>query len=143
MTSGAHETSSAEETVRLGESLADQLGAGDVVLVRGDLGAGKTTFIKGVCRGLGVVDPVTSPTFTIGSTYSGGKVPVSHLDLYRIESVSTEDPALFDDYLGPDRVAFIEWPPEGEEQDLLGLERTPRSVTIEALADGRRRVVIE
>ena len=97
----------------MGERLAAELGPGDVVLVSGDLGAGKTTLIRGACRALGVSEPVTSPTFTIGHTYRG-RIPVSHLDLYRLTDLGQEDPALLDDYLTPESVAFIEWPGDAE-----------------------------
>ncbi len=91
-------TRSAAETEALGERLAAELGPGDVVLVSGELGAGKTTLIRGAARALGVREPVTSPTFTIGHTYSG-TLPVSHLDLYRLAELDQEDPALLEDYL--------------------------------------------
>jgi len=99
----------------VGAQLAVGLGPGDVVVVSGDLGAGKTTLIRGACRALGVVDPVTSPTFTIGQRYRG-RLPVSHLDLYRLGGLEDEDPALLDDYLDSDSVAFIEWPAAAEPQ---------------------------
>jgi tRNA threonylcarbamoyladenosine biosynthesis protein TsaE len=98
-----------EETEALGARLAERLGPGDVVVVSGELGAGKTTLIRGACRALGVEGPVTSPTFTIGQRYRG-RLPVAHLDLYRLEQIEAEDPALLDDYLTPDAVAFVEWP---------------------------------
>jgi tRNA threonylcarbamoyladenosine biosynthesis protein TsaE len=79
------------------------------VLVSGDLGAGKTTLIRGACRALGVDDVVQSPTFTIGRRYRG-RVPVSHLDLFRLDTLEGEDPGLLDDYLTPDAIAFVEWP---------------------------------
>ncbi len=106
---GAHRTSSAAETEALAAQLAEVLDPGDVVLLHGELGAGKTTFVRGACRALGVTGPVTSPTFTIGRRYEG-RVPVSHLDLYRLGDLADEDPALLADYLGPERVAFVEWP---------------------------------
>jgi tRNA threonylcarbamoyladenosine biosynthesis protein TsaE len=102
-------TSRPEETEALGAGLASRLGPGDVVLVRGELGSGKTTLIRGVCRALGVAEAVTSPTFTIGHRYHG-RVQVSHLDLYRLEDLGVEEPGLLDDYLTPDSVALIEWP---------------------------------
>jgi tRNA threonylcarbamoyladenosine biosynthesis protein TsaE len=80
-----------------------------VVLVAGDLGTGKTTFVRGACLALGVEQPVTSPSFTIGHRYEG-RVPVAHLDLFRLESLEAEDPALLSDYLSPDTIAFVEWP---------------------------------
>ena len=81
------ESSSAEETERIAGVVAGGLAPGDVVVVGGELGAGKTTFVRGVCRALGVTGPVTSPTFTIGHRYEG-RVTVSHLDLYRFEHLS-------------------------------------------------------
>ena len=107
------ESRSAAETEALGARVAERLEAGDVVVVSGEVGAGKTTLIRGACRALGVEGPVTSPTFTIGQRYGGGRMPVSHLDLYRLETLEGEDPALLDDYLGPDGVAFVEWPAAG------------------------------
>jgi tRNA threonylcarbamoyladenosine biosynthesis protein TsaE len=100
----------AAETEALGAGLAALIEPGDVVVVSGEVGAGKTTLIRGACRALGVETPVTSPTFTIGQRYEGGRLPVAHLDLYRLESLEVEDPALLDDYIGQDGVAFIEWP---------------------------------
>jgi tRNA threonylcarbamoyladenosine biosynthesis protein TsaE len=108
------ESRSAAETEALGAKIAERLEPGDVVVVSGEVGAGKTTLIRGACRALGVEGPVTSPTFTIGRRYRGGRLPVSHLDLYRLESLEGEDPALLDDYLGPDGVAFVEWPAVAE-----------------------------
>lgn len=107
-------SNSAAETEALGARIASGLGPGDVVVVSGEVGAGKTTLIRGACRALGVTTPVTSPTFTIGQRYGGGRLPVSHLDLYRLESLEGEDPALLDDYLSPEGVAFVEWPAVAE-----------------------------
>lgn len=80
-------------------------------MVAGELGAGKTTLVRGACRALGVTGPVTSPTFTIGQRYSGA-MRVSHLDLFRVERLDQEESDLLSDYLDPDTVAFIEWPPD-------------------------------
>jgi tRNA threonylcarbamoyladenosine biosynthesis protein TsaE len=104
------DTHSAEETEALGAQLAAGLAPGDVVVLSGEVGAGKTTLIRGACRALGIEGPITSPTFTIGHRYAGGRVPVSHLDLYRLGGLAGEDPALLDDYLGAETVAFVEWP---------------------------------
>lgn len=104
------ESGSAAQTEALGARIAARLGPGDVVLVSGEIGAGKTTLIRGACRALGVRGPVTSPTFTIGQRYSGARLLVSHLDLYRLESLDQEDPALLEDYIGPDVLTFVEWP---------------------------------
>lgn len=106
---GVHRTSGPAETEALAARVAALLEPGDVVLVAGELGAGKTTFVRGACRALGVAGRVTSPTFTIGRRYEG-RLPVSHLDLYRLGDLADEDPALLADYLAPDRVAFVEWP---------------------------------
>ena len=124
---------SATETERIGAELAAGLEPGDVVLVSGELGAGKTTLIRGAARALGVEEPVTSPTFTIGNRYRG-RVPVSHLDLYRLDDIGSEDPGLLDDYLGPEAIAFVEWPGAAEPV----LERVSRRVTLRhAGADAR------
>lgn len=107
-------TASAAETEAIGAEIAERLGPGDVVVVSGDVGAGKTTLIRGACRALGIEGAVTSPTFTIGQRYSGGRFPVSHLDLYRLGDLEREEPALLDDYIDPGSVAFIEWPAVAE-----------------------------
>lgn len=130
------QTASAAETEALGARIAERLRPGDVVLVSGDVGAGKTTLIRGACRALGVERPVTSPTFTIGQRYRGGRLPVSHLDLYRLGGLEDEDPALLDDYLGPDGVAFVEWPAAGREQ----LRRPALEVRISHLGGDRRAI---
>jgi len=109
-------THSAAETEELGSLLAERLKPGDVVIVSGEVGAGKTTLIRGACRALGIEGPVTSPTFTIGHRYEGGRLPVSHLDLYRLGSLEDEDPALLDDYLTPASISFLEWPAVAEPQ---------------------------
>jgi tRNA threonylcarbamoyladenosine biosynthesis protein TsaE len=102
-------TSSPGETEELGARIAARLTPGDVVLVSGELGSGKTTLIRGACRELGVTEPVTSPTFMIGQRYRG-RVPVSHLDLYRLDGLEDEDPGLLDDFLTDDAISFVEWP---------------------------------
>lgn len=104
------ETAGPAETESLGGELARALRDGDVVLVRGELGSGKTTLVRGAARALGVTDPVTSPTFSIGHRYRARAVQVSHLDLYRLAELDREEPALLEDYLGPGRIAFVEWP---------------------------------
>jgi tRNA threonylcarbamoyladenosine biosynthesis protein TsaE len=131
------ETGSAAETEALGAELAARLEPGDVVVVSGEVGAGKTTLIRGACRALGVEKPVTSPTFTVGQRYEGGRMPVAHLDLYRLEDMEAEDPALLDDYLDPDGVAFVEWPAVAEPR-LAGRRVIPVRL---AHAGGDRRVV--
>lgn len=101
------------ETEALGARLAAELRPGDVVLVSGELGSGKTTFVRGACRALGISEPVVSPTFTIGRRYRG-RVAVSHLDLYRLAELGGEEPGLLDDYVRPDAIALIEWPAAAE-----------------------------
>lgn len=131
------ETSSAGETERVGAELAARLAAGDVVLVSGELGSGKTTFVRGACHALGVDGPVTSPTFTIGHVLAG-RVEVAHLDLYRIGSLAGEDPSLLEDYLTPARVGFVEWPAIGEPE----IERVAARVRLEHAGGDRRRIEI-
>jgi tRNA threonylcarbamoyladenosine biosynthesis protein TsaE len=133
-------SSSSADTEALGAELARTLAPGDVVLIAGELGAGKTTFVRGACRSLGVESPVTSPTFTIGQRYRG-RVPVSHLDLFRIGDMSAEDPDVLADYLGPDTIAFVEWPEVGEHE-LAGLGRIAVRVVIEHAGGDRRDVRI-
>jgi tRNA threonylcarbamoyladenosine biosynthesis protein TsaE len=132
------ESASPEETEAAGAELAAGLEPGDVVLVSGELGSGKTTFVRGAARRLGVEEPVTSPTFTIGQLYAGSP-DVAHLDLYRLESLAGEDPALLDDYLTPDRVAFLEWPAAAEPR----LDSVRARVRLEHLGGDRRRIAIE
>jgi tRNA threonylcarbamoyladenosine biosynthesis protein TsaE len=133
----AERTGSAAETEALGERLAADLAPGDVVVISGELGAGKTTLIRGVCRGLGVTAPVTSPTFTIGHLYPG-RVPVAHLDLYRLADLGQEDPALLEDYVTPENVALIEWPGAAEPE----LERISRRVAIAHAGGDEREIEI-
>ena len=110
------QTRGPDETEAVGAELARRLRPGDVVLVRGELGAGKTTFVRGAARALGVTDPVTSPSFGIGHRYAGAGVTVSHLDLYRLAGLGDEDPSLLAEYLGPDRIAFVEWPERADDE---------------------------
>jgi tRNA threonylcarbamoyladenosine biosynthesis protein TsaE len=134
------ETANARETEALGADLATRLSAGDVVLVVGELGSGKTTLVRGAARALGVCDPVTSPTFSIGHRYRGASVTVSHLDLYRLEGLEHEDPELLEDYLGPGRIAFVEWP-EAAGSEMRDVCMRVRLV--HAGADRRRIEVVE
>ena len=135
--SSAAVTAGPEETEALAAALAGELRPGDVVLISGELGAGKTTFVRGACRALGVEGPVTSPTFTIGQRYAG-RVPVSHLDLFRLDSLQEEEPGLLDDYLEPDAVSFVEWPAAGAGE----IDRIRARVSIEHAGGDRRRIEI-
>jgi tRNA threonylcarbamoyladenosine biosynthesis protein TsaE len=133
------ETASAAETEALGARIAARLQAGDVVVLSGELGTGKTTLVRGACRELGVTGAVTSPTFTIGQQYGGGRLPVSHLDLYRLQTLEGEDPALLEDYLRPDGVAFVEWPAAGEGR----IGRPALAVRLSHVGEERRRVEVD
>ena len=131
-------TTGPAETAGQGAALAQELRPGDVVLVEGELGTGKTTFVRGACRALGVTVPITSPTFTIGQRYPG-RVPVAHLDLFRVGNLDAEDPALLDDYLGPDTISFIEWP-EAAAREVDGL--VAHRIRIEHAGGDRRTLEI-
>jgi tRNA threonylcarbamoyladenosine biosynthesis protein TsaE len=105
------ESASPEETERIAAALAAELLPGDVVTVSGELGSGKTTFVRGACRRLGVTAPVTSPTFTIGNRYSAGPsgVEVSHLDFYRFQGMSDSEWGDLEPYF-EGAIVFVEWP---------------------------------
>jgi tRNA threonylcarbamoyladenosine biosynthesis protein TsaE len=110
---------------------------GDVVTVSGELGSGKTTFVRGACRALGVTSPVTSPTFTIGHRYAG-RVPVSHLDLYRFTGVSEADWGALEPYFD-DAICFVEWP-----EAAGGSLPAPRlQVRLGHVDEARRLIVVE
>jgi tRNA threonylcarbamoyladenosine biosynthesis protein TsaE len=130
-------STSPQETEAAGAELARQLTPGDVVLVSGELGSGKTTFVRGACQALGVDGPVTSPTFTIGQVL-GESPEIAHLDLYRLGTLAGEDPALLDDYLTPERVGFVEWPSPAEP----ALERVTARVLLEHAGGDRRRITV-
>jgi tRNA threonylcarbamoyladenosine biosynthesis protein TsaE len=108
-----HETTSPEETEALAAALAARLVVGDLVTVAGELGAGKTTFVRGACRALGVQERVTSPTYTIGHRYHGAAAEVSHLDLYRFQGVSAAEWGDLEPYFDS-AIAFVEWPEAGD-----------------------------
>lgn len=133
------ETSGPAETESLGAELAEILGDGDVVLVRGELGSGKTTLVRGAARALGVRGPVTSPTFSIGHRYEADALSVSHLDLYRLAGLEHEDPDLLADYLGPGRIAFVEWP-QDTDAELAGARVR---VTLSHGGGDRRRIDVD
>jgi tRNA threonylcarbamoyladenosine biosynthesis protein TsaE len=108
------ESGSPEETEALAAALADRLEQGDLVTVSGELGSGKTTFVRGACAALGVRERVTSPTYTIGHRYHGDRGEVSHLDLYRFQGVSAAEWGDLEPYFD-DAIAFVEWPEAGRE----------------------------
>ena len=131
------ETASPEETEAVAARLARLLRRGDVVTVSGELGAGKTTFVRGACRELGVTQPVTSPTFTIGHRYHG-RVDVSHLDLYRFAGVSSAEWGDLEPYFD-DAVCFVEWP----EAAGRGLPPVRATVSLAHVDPAHRRVALD
>jgi tRNA threonylcarbamoyladenosine biosynthesis protein TsaE len=119
------------ETEQIAAKLAARLARGDVVYVSGELGSGKTTFVRGACRALGVEGPVTSPTYTIGHRYDG----VSHLDLYRFEQLTDADWGALEPYF-EDAIVFVEWPERG-----VGRLPPPRVSVELAHVDAERREI--
>jgi tRNA threonylcarbamoyladenosine biosynthesis protein TsaE len=132
-----YETGSAEETEALAAELAARLQPGDVVVISGELGTGKTTFVRGACAALGVRERVTSPTYTIGHRYHGEHGEITHLDLYRFQGMSAAEWGDLEPYFD-DAIAFVEWPEAGE-----GVLPAPRfSVRLQHAGEGRRTVTI-
>ena len=148
-------SSSPEETEAIAAALAGELEPGDVVTVAGELGSGKTTFVRGACRELGVEGPVTSPTYTVGHRYRG-RVDVSHLDLYRYERLTDGEWGDLERYFD-DAVVFVEWPEaaadllpapraevrlrhEGPRNRLIVLSSPQKSLEIRILSSVRPRV---
>ena len=132
-------TNSAAETRKLGERLAKQLKAGDVVLLEGELGAGKSELARGVARGLGVQETVTSPSFTILNVYESGCTPLYHFDWYRLESEEELYELGMDEYLGGEGIALVEWPdrcPDAVPADCL-------RIRIAAEGENTRRIEAE
>jgi tRNA threonylcarbamoyladenosine biosynthesis protein TsaE len=141
-TGTTHDSSSAEQTEALGAALSSTLRAGDIVLLYGEMGAGKTTFVRGALRALGNTGPVTSPTYTIARHYDEGPVPVAHLDLHRLGGLEDEDPAFLADHLDPRGIAFVEWPQiAADDEQLTG--RVVARVRLEHVTPERRRVRID
>ena len=118
---GTYVSCNRESTIALGEVLGTLLGEGDVLVLTGDLGAGKTQLTKGIARGMGVTDDVTSPTFTIEMVYQGSKLPLYHFDLYRLDGPDQLDDTGLFDVLGSDGPCVIEWGEQFAEQ--IGDER--------------------
>lgn len=130
-------SASAGETERIAAALALRLEARDVATVSGELGVGKTTFVRGACRALGITAPVTSPTFTIGHRYEGGSVVVSHLDLYRFTEVSAAEWADLEPYF-EDALVFVEWPEAGA----AALPEPRLAVTLTHAGGDSRRILL-
>ena len=131
-------TNSPQETEALGQKLGQKLPAGTVIAYRGDLGAGKTAFTRGLARGLGITDPVTSPTYTIVNEYLGGSVPLFHFDMYRLHSADDLFDIGWDDYLERQGICAVEWSENVEE----ALEN-PLIVTICKTGEERRKITLE
>jgi len=130
-------TSSPEATEALAAGLAVRLSRGDVVAISGELGAGKTTFVRGAARALGVTGPVSSPTFTIGHRYEA-RVPVAHLDLYRVAGLDPEEWGDLEPYFDG-TIAFVEWPEHGGKW----LPAARVVVTLEHVDESHRSVRID
>jgi tRNA threonylcarbamoyladenosine biosynthesis protein TsaE len=121
-----------------GEMLGHSLPPRTLLAFEGELGAGKTTFIRGALRALGVTGPVTSPTFVVGVLYAEGRY--AHLDLYRLDGLDAEDPGLLDPYFGPDVFTFVEWPERATDESELGGRAIAARVAL-AHAGGDRRTI--
>ena len=131
-------TNSPRETEAVGEKLAQQLAPGTVLAYRGDLGAGKTAFTRGLARGLGYQEPVTSPTYTIVNEYLGGRLPLFHFDMYRLHSSDDLFDIGWDDYLERGGICAVEW-----SENVADAMEDPITVTIEKLGEESRRITIE
>lgn len=135
------QTHSAEETTELGRRLADELKPGTIVLLRGDLGAGKTTMVKGIAEGFQAAkaDDVTSPTFTLIHEYRGPVVTLYHIDLYRIDTQRELDTLALDDLMTPNNILLIEW---GEKFERFVRERD-REISIQHEGGADRRIIVQ
>lgn len=131
-------THAPEETEKLGERLASVLVPGDIIAYYGDLGAGKTAFTRGLAKGLGILDPVTSPTYTIVNEYLQGRMPLFHFDMYRLESADDLFDIGWEDYLERGGVCAVEWS-ENVEDALVGAIR----ICISRIDDQTRQIIIE
>jgi len=131
------------ETGQLGEAWGQTARAGWVIALSGDLGAGKTQLVKGLARGLGIIERVHSPTFTLVNIYEGGRLPLFHLDLYRLETRDQVLGAGLEEYLHPGGVSVIEWAERwfGEPPEPAGMPF--RRVVIETISDSERRITYE
>ncbi len=131
-------TNSPRETEVVGEALAKKLQPGAVIAYRGDLGAGKTAFTRGLARGLGYDEPVTSPTYTIVNEYLGGRLPLFHFDMYRLRSSEDLWDIGWEDYLDRGGVCAVEW-----SENVADALEEPILITIEKLGEDARRITIE
>lgn len=133
------QTKNSDETAAAAQQLAAELQAGDVILLRGEMGAGKTVFAGGLCRALGVQEYVTSPTFTVVNEYEGKAFPIFHFDMYRIEDEAELLEIGFDEYLQSGAVCIIEWPQNVESS----LPHKRIEVKIEKVGENERKITIE
>lgn len=133
------QTKNSDETAVAAQQLAAELQAGDVILLRGEMGAGKTVFAGGLCRALGVQEYVTSPTFTVVNEYEGKAFPIFHFDMYRIEDEAELLEIGFDEYLQSGAVCIIEWPQNVESS----LPHKRIEVKIEKVGENERKITIE
>ena len=131
-------TNSPEETEKIGEALAKSLQPGTILAYRGDLGAGKTAFTRGLARGLGCKETVTSPTYTIVNEYLGGRLPLFHFDMYRLASSDDLWDIGWEDYLEREGVCAVEW-----SENVADAMENAVTVTIEKLGETTRRIIIE
>ena len=131
-------TNSPEETEKIGEKLAKALPAGTILAYRGDLGAGKTAFTRGLARGLGANEPVTSPTYTIVNEYLSGRLPLFHFDMYRLRSADDLFDIGWEDYLDRNGICAVEW-----SENVAEAMENAIVVTIEKLDEDSRRITIE
>ena len=131
-------TNSPEQTEKIGAALAKILTPGTVLAYRGDLGAGKTAFTRGLARGLGYTEPVTSPTYTIVNEYLGGRLPLFHFDMYRLASSDDLWDIGWEDYLERGGVCAVEW-----SENVADAMEDPIVITIVKLGDDNRRIIIE
>ncbi len=131
-------TNSPEETEQIGEKLAKQLKPGDIVAYRGDLGAGKTAFTRGLARGLGYGEPVTSPTYTIVNEYLGGALPLFHFDMYRLKSAEDLWDIGWEDYLERGGICAVEW-----SENVADAMENAIVITIDKISDEQRKIIVE
>ena len=131
-------TNSPEETEKVGAALGRILNPGAVIAYRGDLGAGKTAFTRGLARGLGYAEPVTSPTYTIVNEYLGGRLPLFHFDMYRLASSDDLWDIGWDDYLDRNGVCAVEW-----SENVADALEDAILITIHKTGETSRRIVIE
>ncbi len=130
-------TNSPEETEAVGAALAEKLPAGTVIAYRGDLGAGKTAFTRGLARGLGIAEPVTSPTYTIVNEYLSGKTPLFHFDMYRLRCADDLFDIGWEDYLERRGICAVEW-----SENVADALEAPVTVTIEKTGEQSRKITV-